>query len=74
MGKVRWTEEAARWLKEVHDYIAEDNPDAAQRTARGIYNKAQELSSFPERGYRFQSAHGGTSGSSCMATTGSPIS
>ena len=26
MGHVRWTEEAARWLREIHDYIAEDDP------------------------------------------------
>jgi toxin ParE1/3/4 len=58
MGKVRWTEEASCWLQEIHDYIAEDNPEAAQRTARGIYNKAQELSKFPERGYRYESASG----------------
>ena len=56
MGKVRWTEEASRWLQDIHDYIAEDNPNAAQRTARGIFKKAQELSRFPERGYRYPSA------------------
>lgn len=52
MGRVRWTLEAARWLREIHDHIAKDNPAAAVRTARGIYHQAKTLSSFPERGYR----------------------
>lgn len=54
MGEVRWTDEAARWLAEIHDNIAADNPAAAQRTARGIYELAQTLNAFPERGYRYQ--------------------
>lgn len=37
MGEVRWTAEAESWLREIHDYIAQDNPSAA----RGIYEKAQ---------------------------------
>lgn len=32
MGRVRWTAEAERWLREIHDYIAQDNPAAAFRT------------------------------------------
>ena len=53
MGQVRWTEESARWLREIHDYIAEDDPDSAQRVAREIYDRAESLSSFPKRGYRY---------------------
>ena len=55
MGKVRWSREAERWLREIHDYIASDNPEAAVRTVRGIFERAQTLSSFPERGYRHPS-------------------
>ena len=56
MGRVRWTLEAERWLREIHDYIAEDNPEAAVRTVKGIFDKAQTLSSFPERGFRYSNA------------------
>jgi toxin ParE1/3/4 len=52
VGQVSWTAEAERWLSEIHDYIAEDNPAAAQRTVQGIYEKGLSLADFPERGYR----------------------
>jgi plasmid stabilization system protein ParE len=58
VGQVRWTEEAERWLREIHDYIARDNPEAALRTARGIYDKIDSLSAFPERGYPHTSKSG----------------
>ncbi len=58
MGKVRWTEEAEGWLREIHDFIASDNPEAAVRTARGIYDKIDSLSAFPERGYSHTSRSG----------------
>jgi toxin ParE1/3/4 len=51
MGEVRWTAEAEHWLRDIHDYIAQDNPAAAQRTVRGIAEKAKLLASFPEIGY-----------------------
>lgn len=51
MGKIIWTAEAESWLREIHGYIAADNPRAAQRTVRGIYEKAQVLSRHPEIGY-----------------------
>ena len=31
MAEIRWTEEAQRWLRDIHDYIAMDDPDAAQK-------------------------------------------
>ena len=55
MGRVRWTLEAERWLREIHDHISEDNPEAAVRTVRGIFERAQTLASFPERGFRYSS-------------------
>ena len=58
MGRVRWTLEAERWLREIHDHIAEDNPEAAVRTVRGIFERAQTLASFPERGYRYSNSGG----------------
>ena len=54
MAKINWTEEAKRWLKDIHDYIAQDNPKAAIRVVEGIYEKAQILSQFPEIGYRYE--------------------
>ena len=32
MVEINWTREAQVWLRDVHSYIALDNPDAAQRT------------------------------------------
>ena len=50
MGQIRWTEEALNWLEDIHSYVAQDNPAAAQRVARGIYDKIQSLKDFPQRG------------------------
>lgn len=51
MGKVRWTTEAEFWLHDIHDYIARDNPAAAQRTVELIYKKAEILEEFREMGH-----------------------
>jgi len=40
MAEIIWTEEAERWLKDIHDYIAQDNP-AAEKVVSGIYQRAQ---------------------------------
>lgn len=53
MGRVRWTHEAARWLEEIHDYIAKDSPETALRVVREIHHRAESLTRFPERGYRY---------------------
>lgn len=59
MGKIVWTAEAETWLREIHDYIAADNPAAAQRTVRGIYDRAKVLGRFPEVGYLYsEGSHG----------------
>jgi plasmid stabilization system protein ParE len=31
MAEITWTEEAQRWLEDIFEYIAADNPDAAAR-------------------------------------------
>lgn len=54
MAEIRWTEEAQHWLRAIYDYIAEDNPDAAQKVVSGIYEKAQVLRHFPEIGHKFR--------------------
>lgn len=51
MAEIVWTAEAQRWLKDIHDYIATDNPDAAYRTVSAILERAQTLLAFPEMGH-----------------------
>ena len=51
MAEIRWTSEAETWLRDIYNYIAADNPDAAINVIEGIYNKAQTLRQFPETGY-----------------------
>ena len=55
MAQIRWTEEADNWLRDIFDYIASDNPDAAKNVVTGIYEKAQLLHQFPEIGYAYRS-------------------
>ncbi len=54
MVEIRWSHEAAQWLKEIYEYIAQDNPTAAGKVVSGIYEKAQLLSHFPEIGYKYR--------------------
>jgi toxin ParE1/3/4 len=53
MAQIRWTAEAQRWLQDIYEYIAADNPDAAARTVQAIYDRAQELITHPQLGYRY---------------------
>jgi len=55
MERVIWTNEAQTWLQDIHDYIAADNPQAAQKVINGIYHRAQGLSSYPESGSYYRS-------------------
>ena len=55
MVDINWTFEAEKWLKDIHDYIAADNPEAAKRVIHGIYEKAQILKKFPQIGHKYQS-------------------
>ena len=55
MAEIRWTTEAEIWLKDIYDYIAQDDPSAAAKVLEGIYEKAQVLREFPEIGYRYRS-------------------
>jgi len=54
MAEIRWTLEAERWLRDIHDYISQDDPTAAARVIAGIYEKVQTLRDFPEIGYRYK--------------------
>ena len=53
MAEINWTDEAERWLKDIHDYIAHDSPESALRVVESIYEKVQLLSRFAEIGYRY---------------------
>lgn len=54
MAEIRWTEEAVRWLREIHEYISKDNPEAADKVVSGIYEKTQILCELPEIGYIYR--------------------
>ena len=54
MAEKRWTLEAVKWLQDIHDYVVEDNPTAAQYVITGIYEKAQILRDFPPIGYKYR--------------------
>jgi len=40
-------------MRDIFEYIAEDNPGAAGRVIEGIYEKVQLLKEFPELGHRY---------------------
>ena len=54
MAEIIWTEEAERWLRDIYDYIAQDNPDAAMKVVEGIYERAQILETFPQIGHKYR--------------------
>jgi plasmid stabilization system protein ParE len=53
MAKIVWTEESLRWLEDIFEFIAQDNPQAAAQTVDGIYERVQALVDFPELGQRY---------------------
>jgi plasmid stabilization system protein ParE len=53
MADINWTLEAERWLRDIYDYIAAENPQAAHRVVEGIYERVQLLQQFPELGHRY---------------------
>jgi plasmid stabilization system protein ParE len=53
MARIVWTDESLTWLRAIRDYIARDNPSAADRTIDGIFEKAQLLANNPEIGFRY---------------------
>ncbi len=59
MAEIRWTEEAAAWLEDIYEYIAQDDPVAAATVAEGIYDKVQILAEFPEIGYVYRTEREG---------------
>ena len=56
MARLNWTEEAQGWLKDILEFIAADNPEAAVQTVQGIYARAQTLLDHPAIGHRYESS------------------
>ena len=53
MAQIAWTDEARRWLEDIFEYIAGDNPEAAVQSVEGIFERAQVLAQYPELGHRY---------------------
>jgi len=58
MAQVAWTAEAQLWLRDIHDYIATDNPAAAERVAVANHASVQVLQEHPRLGQRYRYATG----------------
>ena len=56
MAEINWTRESEIWLKDIYNYIAADDPDAATRTIESIYEKVQLLRNHPRVGYPYEPA------------------
>jgi plasmid stabilization system protein ParE len=52
--EVVWTQEAVRWLENIHEYIASESPSAAYKVVTGIYRKIQLLRDHPRLGQRYE--------------------
>ena len=59
MAEIRWTNEAISWIEKIYQYIAEENPVAAQNVIEGIYEKAQVLEAFPKIGAKYRDERDG---------------
>ena len=46
MAQITWTNEALRWLEDIFEYIAADNPSAASETVEAIFERAQVLAQY----------------------------
>ena len=54
MAEINWTRESEIWLEDIYNYIAADDPEAAERTITNIYEKAQLLTKHPQLGYKYE--------------------
>ena len=58
MAEVIWAEPALSDLDTIADYIALDNPDAARRLVRRVFEHVAQLQSHPELGSKPQELKG----------------
>jgi toxin ParE1/3/4 len=52
--EITWTSEAQKWMRDIFNYIAQDNPFAAKKVVTDIHGKVQLLKEFPEIGYKYR--------------------
>jgi len=45
LARIEWTAEAEERLKEIHDYVAQDKPEAAFRLVASTYRRVEILAS-----------------------------
>lgn len=50
MNEIKWTASAISDLKEIHDYIKQENPTAATHIASQIYDSVKPLEHNPQIG------------------------
>ena len=48
--KILWSPLAVERVSEIAEYIAEDNPSAAERWVDAVFKRVEELKALPERG------------------------
>jgi len=53
VAEIKWTFEAEKWLKDIYDYIAKDNAQAAKEVVENIYQRVKSLKRLPKQGYRY---------------------
>jgi toxin ParE1/3/4 len=58
--RVIWSETAKTRLLQIHDFVAEANPVAAERLTDRLLARADSLSAFPMRGRPGREAAGGS--------------
>ena len=54
MAQVVWTLEAQLWLRDIFDYIAAENPEAAIRVVSELHAAARSLRHHPRLGHRYR--------------------
>ncbi len=72
MAQLTWTAEAERWIRDIYDYIALDDPAAAARTIEPIYRKAETFENFQNQVTATGSSQTDTSASCFTGMTVSP--
>ena len=50
MAQIVWTDPALSDLEAIADYIALDNPEAAQRVVRRVFEHVEQLEAHPDSG------------------------
>lgn len=48
--QIQWSANAAAQLEAAHEYVAEDNRDAAQQQSSAVVRAVEQLAHFPEMG------------------------